>query len=56
MIKSGTEATGRTQIQTSKPKWEITNITKSQNTKEKIWSTELAAISQKVAFQQRKPN
>ena len=32
MQRSGTEAI-RTQIQTSKPKREITNITNSQNTK-----------------------
>ena len=32
MQRSGTEAI-KTQIQPSKPKWEITNITKSQNTK-----------------------
>ena len=55
MQRSGTEAI-RTQIQPSKSKWEITNITNSQNTKENIWSTELAAISQKVATQQPKPN
>ena len=39
MQKSGTEAI-RTQIQSSKPKREITNITNSQNTKENIWLTE----------------
>ena len=39
MQSSGTEAI-RTQIQPSKPKLEITNITNSQNTKENIWSTE----------------
>ena len=39
MQRSGTEAI-RTKIQPSKPKWEITNITNSQNTKENIWSTE----------------
>ena len=32
MQRSGTEAI-RTQIQPSKPKWKITNITNSQNTK-----------------------
>ena len=36
MQRSGSEAIG-TQIQPSKPKWEITNITNSQNTKENIW-------------------
>ena len=39
MQRSGTEAI-RTRIQPSKPKWETTNITNSQNTKENIWSTE----------------
>ena len=39
MQRSGTEAI-RTQIQSSKSKWEITNMTNSQNTKENIWSTE----------------
>ena len=39
MLRSGTEAI-RTQIQPSNPKWEITNITNSQNAKENIWSTE----------------
>ena len=53
--RSGTGAI-RTQIQPSNPKWEITNITNSQNTKENIWSTESSAISQKVATQQPKPN
>ena len=37
--RQGTEAI-RTQIQPSKPKCEITNITNSQNTKENIWPTE----------------
>ena len=50
MQRSGHEAI-RTQIQPSKPKWEITNITN-----EKTWSTEWAAISQKVGNQQPKPN
>ena len=50
MQRSGTEEI-RTQIQPSKPKREITYITTSQNTKENIWLTELAAISQKVATQ-----
>ena len=49
MQSPGTEAM-RTEIQPSKPKWEITKITNSQNTKRKyIWSTEGVAISQKVA-------
>ena len=39
MQRSGNEAI-RTQIQPSKPKWEITNITNSQNAKENIWLTE----------------
>ena len=39
MQRSGTEAI-RTLIQPSKPKREMTNITNSQNTKEKIWLTE----------------
>ena len=39
MQRTGTKAI-RTQIQPSKPKREITNITKSQNTKENIWLTE----------------
>ena len=55
MQRSGTEAI-RTQIQPSNPKREITNITNSQNTKANIWLTEYAAISQKVATQQSKPN
>ena len=36
---SGTEAI-RTQIQPSKPLWEINNITNRQHTKENIWLTE----------------
>ena len=36
-------------------KYNVTNITNSQNTKENIWSTELAASSQKVATQKPKP-
>ena len=39
MQKSATEAI-RTQIQSSKPKWEINNITNSQNAKENIWLIE----------------
>ena len=39
MQRPGTEAI-ITQIQPSKTKREITKITHSQNTKEKIWSTE----------------
>ena len=38
MQRSGTEAI-RTQIQPSKPEWEITDTSNSQNTKENIWST-----------------
>ena len=44
MERSGTEAI-RPHIKPSKLKREISNITKSQNTKENILSTELAAIS-----------
>ena len=54
MQRSGTEAI-RTQIQPSKPKRKITKITNSQNTK-RTRSSECAAISQKVATQQPKPN
>ena len=39
MQRSGTEAI-RTQIQPSKPKRKITNITNSQNTKSTVWSKE----------------
>ena len=47
MQKSGTDEI-RTQIQPSKPKRKITNITNSQNTKR--------TYGQKVATQQPKPN
>ena len=50
------QRSGTDNIQHTKPKREITNITNSQNTKENIWSTEGAAISQKVVTQQPKPN
>ena len=53
--RPGTEAIG-TQIQPSRPKREMTYIIKSQNTKENIWSAELAANSQKVAIQQQNKN
>ena len=39
MQRSENEAI-RTQIQPSKPKWKITDITNSQRTKKNIWSTE----------------
>ena len=55
MQRPGAEAI-RIQIQPSKPKLEITIITNCQNTKENIWFTWWAAISQKVATQQPKPN
>ena len=55
MQRPGTEAI-RTQIQPIKPNWEITKVTSSQKYKENIWSTVRAALSQKVATQQPKPN
>ena len=55
MQRARTEAI-RTLNQPSKLKREITKITNSVITKKNIWSTEGAAISQKVATQQPKPN
>ena len=54
MQRSGTEAI-RTQLQPSKPKREITNITNSQNRKI-TYGQPGAAISQKVATQQPELN
>ena len=55
MQRSGTEAI-RTQIQPSKPKREITNITNSQNTKRTYGQPSEQLFPKKVATQQPKPN
>ena len=54
MQRSGTEAI-RTQPQPSKPKREITNITKSQNTKGTYGQLSEKLFSQKAATHQPKP-
>ena len=54
MQRSGTEAI-RTQIQPSKPKREITNITNNQNTMRTLVNR-VSIYSQKFATQQPKAN
>ena len=49
MQRSGTEAI-RTQIQPSKPKWEITNITNNQNTKRTYGQPSEQLLSEQTNF------